>query len=82
MAGITGELMHHLDMVLRVVTSVRIMSGELDDVSLAVSPRARAMSARSSEPCRVHEDDGQRTVTTVESDIALHEWSIPGPQSA
>jgi hypothetical protein len=31
---------------------------------------------------RFHEDDGQRTVTTVESDIALHEWSIPGPHTA
>ena len=26
-------------------------------------------------------DDGQRTVTTTDSDIASHEWSIPGPHA-
>jgi hypothetical protein len=35
-----GELMHHLDMVLRVVTGIRVLSGELDDVQLAVTPPA------------------------------------------
>ena len=35
-----GELMHHLDMVLRIVTGIRVLSGELDDVQLAVTPPA------------------------------------------
>jgi hypothetical protein len=38
---VARELMYHLDMALRVVTSIRIMSGELDDVELAVSPHFR-----------------------------------------
>jgi hypothetical protein len=37
--GLVGELMNHLDMLLRVVTGIRVMSGELDDVKLAVTPR-------------------------------------------
>jgi hypothetical protein len=43
---LTGELMLHLDMVLRVVTSFRIMSGELDDAPLVVTPQMRVRSAR------------------------------------
>jgi hypothetical protein len=45
------ELMYHLDMVLRVITSIRIVSGELDDVELVLTPRARALASRTSEPC-------------------------------
>jgi hypothetical protein len=37
--SLVGELMHHLDMLLRVVTGIRVMSGELDDAELAVTPR-------------------------------------------
>jgi hypothetical protein len=37
-SSLTAELTHHLDMVLRVVTSIRVMSGDLDDVPLAVTP--------------------------------------------
>jgi hypothetical protein len=48
MPGLASELMHHLDMVLRVVTSIRVMSGELDDVPLAVTSNARATSTRAS----------------------------------
>jgi hypothetical protein len=40
MSSLSRELMLHLDMVLRVVTGIRVMSGELDDVELAVTPRA------------------------------------------
>jgi len=48
MPGLTGELMHHLDMVLRVVTSIRITSGELDDAPLAVThPTTQRDSAAS-----------------------------------
>jgi hypothetical protein len=43
MPSLARELMHHLDMVLRVVTGIRVMSGELDDVELAVTPRARVL---------------------------------------
>jgi hypothetical protein len=64
--SLVGELTHHLDMLLRVVTGIRVMSGELDHVELAVTPRPRV-------PTCVYEDDGQRTVMTVESDIAAHE---------
>ena len=39
-----GELMHHLDMMLRIVTSIQIMSGELDDAELVLTPRARALA--------------------------------------
>jgi hypothetical protein len=37
-------------MVLRVITSIRIMSGELDDAELAVTAQARTLSLRSSGP--------------------------------
>jgi hypothetical protein len=47
MPGLAGELMHHLDMVLRVVTSIRIISGELDDAPLAVTPHVRVGPANS-----------------------------------
>jgi hypothetical protein len=36
--NLAGELMHHLDMLLRVVTGIRVMSGELDDVEMTVTP--------------------------------------------
>jgi hypothetical protein len=36
-SGVAGELTYHLDMVLRVITGMRVMSGELDDVRLAVT---------------------------------------------
>jgi hypothetical protein len=75
------ELIYHLDMMLRVITSIRIMSGELDDAQLVLTPRARASASRRSGIADVHEDDGQRTVTTVESAMASHEWSIPGPHT-
>lgn len=39
-----GELMHHLDMMLRTVTSIQLMSGELDDAELVLTPRARALA--------------------------------------
>jgi hypothetical protein len=48
MSSPASELMYHLDMVLRVITSIRIMSGELDDAELAVTPQARVLSSRSS----------------------------------
>jgi hypothetical protein len=37
--SVAAELMHHLDMLLRVVTGIRVMSGELDDVEMAVTTR-------------------------------------------
>jgi hypothetical protein len=43
MPSLAGELIYHLDMVLRVVTGIRVMSGELDDVELAVTPLARVL---------------------------------------
>lgn len=39
-----GELMHHLEMMLSVITSIRLMSGELDDAELVLTPRARALA--------------------------------------
>ena len=45
--GLADELMHHLDMMLRVITGVRLMSGELDDMGLVLTPRARALSRTS-----------------------------------
>ena len=47
-SGHAGELMHHLEIVLSVITSIRLMSGELDDAELVLTPRARAL-ARPSE---------------------------------
>jgi hypothetical protein len=38
-SSLASELMYHLDMVLRVITSIRVMSGELDDAQLAVTPQ-------------------------------------------
>jgi hypothetical protein len=46
-SSLADELIHHLDMMLRVITSVRLMSGELDDVELVLTPRARALSRTS-----------------------------------
>jgi hypothetical protein len=46
-SGLADELMRHLDMMLRLITSVRLMSGELDDTGLVLTPRARAMSRTS-----------------------------------
>jgi hypothetical protein len=43
-SSLANELMYHLDMMLRVITSVRLMSGELDDTQLVLTPRARALS--------------------------------------
>jgi hypothetical protein len=43
-SSLVTELMHHLDMMLRVITSIRLMSGELDDTGLALTPQARALS--------------------------------------
>lgn len=43
-----SELTYHLDMVLRVITGIRIMSGELDDAPLAVTPLTRAMETTAS----------------------------------
>ncbi len=31
--SLASELIYHLDMVLRIVTGIRVMSGELDDCS-------------------------------------------------
>jgi hypothetical protein len=42
------ELIYHLDMMIRVITGIRIMSGELDDVPLVVTPRRGVQLARSS----------------------------------
>jgi hypothetical protein len=78
-SSLASELMYHLDMMLRVITSIRVMSGELDDVELAVTPRPGVLLPRSQALTSAHEDDGQRIVMTVESAIAFHEWSIPGP---
>jgi hypothetical protein len=47
-SSLANELMHHLDMMLRVITSVRLMSGELDDMQLVLTPRAQALSRTSS----------------------------------
>jgi hypothetical protein len=46
-SSLVGELTYHLDMVLRVITSIRIISGELDDAELAVTPQARVLLSRS-----------------------------------
>lgn len=48
---VASELMYHLDIVLRVITSIRITSGELDDVELVLTPRARALASHSSDSC-------------------------------
>jgi hypothetical protein len=50
MSSPASELMYHLDMVLRVITSIRVMSGELDDVELAVTPRPGVLLPRSPSP--------------------------------
>jgi hypothetical protein len=49
-SSFTSELMYHLDMTLRVLTSIRIMSGELDDAELVLTSQARALASRSSGP--------------------------------
>jgi hypothetical protein len=49
-SSLADELIHHLDMMLRLITSVRVMSGELDDMGLTLTPRARALS-RTSDAC-------------------------------
>jgi hypothetical protein len=46
--SLASELMHHLDMVFRVITSIRLMSGELDDMELVLTARARTLSRTSS----------------------------------
>jgi hypothetical protein len=71
--GLAGELTHHLDMVLRVVTGIRVMAGELDDVQLAVNCSPGIVLPHSRILPSAHNDEGQRTVMTVESDIAFHE---------
>jgi hypothetical protein len=43
-SSLADELMHHLEMLLRVITSVRLMSGELDDTELVLTPLARALA--------------------------------------
>jgi hypothetical protein len=43
-SSLASELMHHLEVVLSVITSIRLMSGELDDTELVLTPRARALS--------------------------------------
>lgn len=47
-SSMASELTYHLDMVLRVITGIRIMSGELDDAPLAVTPLTRAMETTAS----------------------------------
>jgi hypothetical protein len=47
--SLAGELMRHLDMMLRVITVIRFMSGDLDDAQLAVNHQVRCMLARSSD---------------------------------
>jgi hypothetical protein len=49
-SSLASELTYHLDIVLRVITSIRIMSGELDDIELAVTPRPRVLLQRSPDP--------------------------------
>jgi hypothetical protein len=49
-SSLAHELMHHLDMMLRVITGVRVMSGELDDVGLVLTARARTLSRPSDAP--------------------------------
>jgi hypothetical protein len=49
-SSLARELMYHLDMVLRVITGIRVMSGELDDVELAVTPRPGVLLPRSPSP--------------------------------
>jgi hypothetical protein len=51
--GLAGELTHHLDMVLRVITGIRVMSGELDDVHLAVTPPSAVSSGRKLQAAQV-----------------------------
>lgn len=43
-SSLVNELMHHLEMMLRVTTSVRLMSGELDDTELVLTPLAHALA--------------------------------------
>jgi len=55
MPSLAGELMHYLAMVLRIITSGRTASGELDDAPLAVTPHMRVTSARSLDGrCYLH----------------------------
>jgi hypothetical protein len=46
-SSLANELMYHLDMMLRLITSVRLMSGELDDARLVLTPQAQALSRTS-----------------------------------
>jgi hypothetical protein len=64
--SLTAELMYHLEMMLRVVTKIGIMSGELANFAVAPASARRVLETL----IRHYEDDGQRTVTTTESESA------------
>jgi hypothetical protein len=43
-SSLARDLTHHLEMMLCVITCMRLMSGELDDAQLVLTPRARALA--------------------------------------
>jgi len=45
MSCLASELMYHLSVMLSVITSMRLMSGELDDAQLVLTPRAKALAS-------------------------------------
>ena len=67
--SLTGELMYHLEMMLRVATRPGIMSGDLAHFAVTPGSAHRVIE----NLVRLYEDDGQRTVTTTESDSACQE---------
>jgi hypothetical protein len=69
--SLAGELMHHLDMLLRVVTGSALCRVNW------TTWRWPSLRGPETLAC-VREDDGQRTATTMDSDIAFHGRSIPG----
>jgi hypothetical protein len=67
--SLTAELIYHLEMMLKVNTKIGIISGEIAQFTVTPRSARRVLDAL----IRLYEDDGQRTVTTTESDSACQE---------
>jgi hypothetical protein len=67
--SLAAELMYHLEMMLRVVDRIGIMSGEVAGFTVTPGSALRVLDTL----IRLYEDDGQRTVTITESDSACQE---------
>jgi hypothetical protein len=67
--SLTAELIYHLEMMLKVNTKIGIFSGELAQFTVAPGSVRRLLDALT----RLYEADGQRTVTTIESESACQE---------